>query len=325
MPKRLLFVHTGGTIVMAGRPGPLEPVLQDVMSYVRGLEELVEVEGLSLCNIDSTDMTPDHWESIAETVEAQRERFDGFVVLHGTDTMAYSASAVSYLLDGLDRPVVFTGSQRPIADIRTDARMNLVHASICATLDVPEVGIYFGDHLFRGNRTTKTSVQSYSAYGSPSLPPLIEMGVDITRPTPCRRPKRAFRRRTGFDRDVAVLTVFPGMSADTLRRVVDVGARAVVLRAFGAGNLPLDGWPEAIAEVEVPVVVSTQCLHGAVELGRYAGSQAALEAGALSAGAMTLEATLTKTMFLLAQSTPFRQGWSQDLAGEVFTELTFEG
>ena len=315
--KRLLFVHTGGTIVMQGRPGPLEPVLQDVMSYVRGLEELVEVEGVSLCNIDSTDMIPDHWESMASVVASRRDEFDGFVVLHGTDTMAYSASAVSYLLEGLDRPVVFTGSQRPIADLRTDARLNLVHASICATLDVPEVGIYFGDHLFRGNRTTKVSVQSYSAYASPSLPALVEMGVDVTWPTPCRRPSGPFRLRSGFARDVAVLTVFPGMSASTLRRVVDGGAQAVVLRAFGAGNLPLDGWPEAIAEAGVPVVVSTQCLHGAVELGRYAGSKAAMDAGALSAGALTLEATLTKTMFLLAQPGDFRTMWGHDLAGEL--------
>jgi L-asparaginase len=314
---RLLFVHTGGTIVMKGDHGPLQPVLQDVLSYARGLEELVEVEGLSLCNVDSSDMTPEHWELIAGTVAEHRGDFDGFVILHGTDTMAYSASAVSYLLHQLDRPVVFTGSQRPIADLRTDARLNLVHASICATLDVPEVGIYFGDHLFRGNRTTKVSVQSYNAYASPSLPALVEMGVDVAMPTTCRRPKGRFQLRRGFERDVAVLTVFPGMPADTLRRVVDAGARAVVLSAFGAGNLPLDGWPEAIAESGVPIIVGTQCLHGTVELGRYAGSKAALDAGALSAGNLTQEATLTKTMFLLAQDVDFRAGWAMDLAGEL--------
>ncbi len=322
--KRLLFIHTGGTIVMQGRPGPLAPALEDVLSYVRGLERLVTVEGVSLCNIDSTDMTPDHWESIAETVAEHRGGFDGFVVLHGTDTMAYSASAVSYMLENLDAPVVFTGSQRPIADLRTDARMNLVHASICATLDLPEVGIYFGRQLLRGNRTTKVSVESYSAYSSPSLPALVEMGVSATLPTPCRRPQGDFRLQRGFERDVAVLTVFPGMPADTLQRVVDAGSKAVVLRAFGAGNLPLAGWPKAIEQAPVPVIITTQCLQGAVELGRYAGSDAARSAGALSAAAMTLEATLTKTMFLMAQPGDFATAWSQDIAGECSTAETIE-
>lgn len=320
--KRLLFIHTGGTLGMDGDPGPLAPSAysNDVLRFVPGLEELVEIESVFVSNIDSSDMTAGHWEAIAGQVAGHLDDYDGFVVLHGTDTMAFSASACSYLLENLPKPVVFTGSQRPIAQLRSDARQNLIHAALCATLDLPEVSLCFNEALTRGNRTTKVSVSSYEAYASPQLPPLMRLGTDMKPGTPPRRPSGPFRLRQGFDRRVTVLTLYPGAHPLPLQQAVDSGARAVILQAFGAGNLPLQDWPEAIAQATqagVHVIVGSQCLEGRVELGRYAGSQAAKEAGALSARDMTLEATLTRAMYLLAQEGDFRDAWRLDLAGEV--------
>ncbi|MCB9742593.1 MAG: asparaginase [Alphaproteobacteria bacterium] len=324
--KRLLFIHTGGTLGMTpqGNPGPLAPseYAENVLPFVRGLDELVEIEGVGVSNIDSSDMTPDLWEAIARRVAQGMERYDGFVIIHGTDTMAFTASALSYLLQDLPRPVVLTGSQRPVAALRGDARQNLIHASICATLDIPEVGIWFDDALLRGNRATKVSVTSYRAFASPGLAPLVRMGVDEEFPTPARRPRGRFTLRSGFSTKVVPLALYPGAPAKLLDLIVDMNATGILLQGFGAGNVPLDGWPAAIrraTDAGVPVVITTQCLEGAVDLGAYAGSAAAKDAGALSAGPMTYEAALTKTMFLLGQGLDpegFRAAWSLDLAGE---------
>lgn len=319
---KLLFLHTGGTLGMKGEPGPFAPedYEENVLPFVRGLEELGEIEHRFLCNIDSSDMDPGRWEQIAGTVAVNIDAYDGFVVLHGTDTMAYSAAAASLLLGNLPKPVVFTGAQRPIHYLRSDGRQNLIHATICATHDVPEVGVYFDGQLLRASRTTKYSVQSYSAYRSPGTAPLMTMGANVLQPLEPRRPRGDFVLRAGFERRVAVLTLFPGIDSTVLDAVVDSGAKGVILRAFGAGNVPLTGWPQAISRAlssGAAVVISTQCVEGRVELGLYAGSAAALDAGAVGAENMTLEGTLTKTMFLLAQNEDFRVGWSRDLAGEV--------
>ena len=318
---RLLFLHTGGTLGMKGEPGPLAPENYEgtVLPFVHGLDELAHIDHRFLCNIDSSDMEPARWEQMARQVDENIDDYDGFVVLHGTDTMAFSAAACALMLQNLPRPVVFTGAQRPIHVLRSDGRQNLIHATICATHDVPEVGVYFDGRLLRASRTTKYSVQSYSAYRSPGTAPLTTMGADVQHPLAPRRPKGPFELRLGFERRVAVLTLFPGIDAKVLDAVVDGGARGIVLRAFGAGNIPLSGWPSAIARARsagAAVVVSTQCVEGRVTLGSYAGSQAALDAGAVGAGDMTLEGALTKTMFLLAQDGDFNTLWPQDLAGE---------
>lgn len=320
---RLLFLHTGGTLGMKGKPGPLEPASYEetVLPFVRGLEELAQIEHRFLCNIDSSDMDPSQWEALATTVH-QADGYDGFVVLHGTDTMAYSAAAVSLLLQDLERPVVFTGAQRPIHMLRSDGRANLIHAAICATLDVPEVGVYFNGQLLRGSRTTKFSVNRYDAYRSPGTRPLVEMGAEIEYPEPCRRPSGPQRLGAGFERNVAVLTLFPGIQAVTLDALVDSGVRGVLLLAFGSGNVPLQGWPAAIrraTDAGVVVVIGSQCVEGSVELGGYAGSDAALKAGAVSGGDMTLEGALTKLMFVLGQGVGrdgFLEVWETDFAGE---------
>jgi len=325
--KRLLFVHTGGTLGMLpeGNPGPLAPseYAENLLPYVRGLEERVDLVGEVFSNLDSTDLKPSHWEGLAELIGHKMEDYDGFLVLHGTDTMAYTASALSMMLQNLPKPVILTGSQRPVASLRTDARNNLIHSAICATLDVPEVGLFFGTHLYRGNCATKVSIQSYEAFNSPNVDPLIDIGVDIRFHTPRLRPTGPFALKTGFSRKVMVLYMFPGIRAGQLRAAVDAGAEGVVLLGFGAGNVPLDGWPEAIAqavEAGVPVVLRSQSLQGDVVLGRYQGGAAAKAAGAISARTMTIESTIVKSMFLLKQTRDlqdFREAWTQSIAGEM--------
>jgi L-asparaginase len=304
---RLLFLHTGGTLGMtAARPGPLAPGHYDetVLPYVRGLEELADIDGRVVCNLDSSDMTPSIWGALGAAIADGMSDYDGFVVLHGTDTMAWTASALSFMLRGLRKPVVVTGSQRPIAQLRTDARSNLVHSTLCATLPIPEVGLYFGSHLFRGNRTTKVSIASYDAFESPDHPPLVSMGVDVQLGAHLPGPTEPFRLATGFCPDVAVLTPFPGMRPTMLRAAVDAGARAVLLRAFGDGNLPRTAWPDAVraaTDAGVAIVVTTQCTEGGVSPGRYENSAALADAGALFAGDLTDEAAVVKLMWLLGQ------------------------
>jgi len=323
---RLLFLHTGGTLSMVrrSRPGPLEPELydRDLLPYVRGLEDFADIDGRVVASIDSSDMHPVLWEAIAQQIAVSRTDYDGFVVLHGTDTMAYTAAALSFMLQGLDRPVVLTGSQRPIAELRTDARTNLVHSAMCATMAIPEVGLFFGTCLYRGNRASKVSIQAYDAFASPNFPPLVQMGVDVIPSASPLQPKGEFRLATGFEREVAVLHLVPGSSARPLQALVDSGVRAVVLLAFGEGNLPLVGWPEAIraaTDCGVPIVIVSQCRTGDALPGRYQGSSAARDAGAVFAGDHTVEAAVVKTMWLLGQGLAlpaFAEAFGRPVAGE---------
>ncbi len=306
-------------------PGPLAPsaVAEDVLAWVRGLEREVDVTAELLCNLDSSDMGPEHWEMLGSTLASRMSAFDGFVVLHGTDTMAYTACALSFMLRGLPKPVVLTGAQRPIAYVRTDARINLVHSALCAAMDIPEVGIYFGRWLFRGNRATKTSIQSYDAFESPDFGPLVEMGVEVRFPVACIRPRQAFSVVGGFARDVVVVHVLPGSDTRMLDAAVANGARGIVIRGFGSGNIPQLAWPAAIrraVDAGAFVAVVSQCLRGTVDLGAYEGGRAALDAGAAASGAMTLEATTVKMMHVLGQQwspAAVRAAWETDIAGET--------
>lgn len=324
--KRLLFLHTGGTLGMVRRssPGPLEPELydRDVLPYVRGLEDLASIDARIVASMDSSDMTPDHWEMLAAVIADTRLDYDGFVVLHGTDTMSYTAAALSFMLRGLDRPVVLTGSQRPIAELRTDARANLVHSAMCATMDIPEVGLYFGDSLFRGNRTTKVSIQAYDAFASPNYPPLLRMGVDVVHQVPTLTPTAPFQYLPGFERRVACLSMIPGLGPAPLRAMLDQGIRGVVLQTFGEGNVPQRDWPDAIRDATeggVAVVLVSQCEEGEVWPGRYRGSTAARDAGAVFASDLTTEAAVVKTMWMLGQGMTAEQlaaGFTVPVAGE---------
>jgi L-asparaginase len=207
--------------------------------------------------------------------------------------------------------------------VRTDARSNVIHSALCAGMPIPEVCIFFGRHLFRGNRVTKTSIQSYDAMESPNMGALMEMGVEMEQRVWPLTPRVPFKLARGFERRVGAFQVVPGSGPELLDAAVAAGLQGVVLRGFGAGNLPQAGWPEGIdraVRAGVAVVIQSQCLRGTVDLGRYKGGEAAMAAGAVPSGSLTSEATVVKLMYLLGQGhrgPVFRRQWQVDLAGEM--------
>jgi L-asparaginase len=325
--KRVLLLHTGGTLGMSGkRPTPLMPdsYAQAIVTRVPELAELAHIDTRILCNLDSSDVGPEEWSALAGEIARAREAHDGVVVIHGTDTMAYTAAALSFALSGLDRPVVLTGSQRPLGEIRTDARRNLVDAVDLATRDLPEVGVCFDGRLLRGNRATKGDAWSYGAFASPGCAPLARLGLDVEIGAHLRRPTRPFAIDARFDARVVVGWVVPGMEPSALARTAE-GARGLVLAAFGVGNVPLR--PHSVAaevarlvERGVDVLVVTQARAGAVDFSLYESGAQLREAGAISGGDLLLEAAVVKLMHALAlhpdDAAARRRYLLDDIAGE---------
>ena len=318
---RLLIIYTGGTIGMVRDPktGALAPFDFDhLLDNVPRLARL----GYSLGRvqfhpaIDSSNMSPAHWAAIAHAIEASYASYDGFVVLHGTDTMAYTASALSFMLENLEKPVIVTGSQLPISDIREDGTTNLITAlQIAAAKDedgkpmVREVAISFGDTLVRGNRATKASSTEFGAFRSFNYPALATMNLHIRfREELLWRPRAtgAFATHTALDPAVSVVFLHPGITEGSLRaQLAEPGIKAFVLRTYGAGNAPTTPWfisaiADAVREGRIIVNV-TQCPDGGVEETRYDTGDALAEAGAVSGYDLTCEAAVTKLMYLLGQ------------------------
>jgi L-asparaginase len=326
---RILVLHTGGTLMMrAGDGGGLRPDVygRDLVAELPILARIADVSTHVLFNLDSGDMQPGHWIEIARAVHAalSDESTDGVVVVHGTDTMAYAASAVALLLGPLPKPVVFTGAQRPLTEARTDARANLVDAVSAATLAVPEVVIAFASRLLRGVRSVKEDARGLSAFDSPRCPPLAELGVDVEIADHVRAGAPLGALDTRIEPRVLAVRVFPGLDPALVRGAVRAGVRGLVLEAYGTGNLPhlagslIPALDEARAR-GVPVVVVSQCPRGAVDMRRYAGGAAAAAAGAISGGDMTVEAAIAKTMIGLARydSVVELRAWlERDIVGE---------
>jgi L-asparaginase len=325
-PRRILLLHTGGTLGMHGAPLRPETFTAGLTERVPEIGQLAELDTRVVCNLDSSDVGPAEWVLLAEAVAAEREAYDGFVVIHGTDTMAYTASALAFALGGLDRPVILTGAQRPLGALRTDARRNLVDAVELATRAIPEVGICFDGLLLRGCRATKSHAHDYRAFESPGCPPLARLGVDVDVAAHVRRPTAPFSCDARFDPAVLVVFVTPGMGPELLRDVLEdpVPPRGLVLAAFGSGTIPSRVRPlapvvaEAIAQRGVEVLVITQA-GGHVDLSLYENSRPLLEAGAVEGGSMGVEAAVTKLMHALATrpDRPDRRRYLEtDVAGE---------
>jgi L-asparaginase len=306
---RLLLIHTGGTLMMRG--GSDEPLavpssyVADLVSEVPVLAKIADVDSHILFQLDSSDMQPEHWIELAELIHESLPRYDGVVVVHGTDTMAYTASALAFLLPDLDRPVILTGSQRPLDRIRSDARQNLIDAFQLATMSIPEVGLAFSNRLFRGCRATKIDAWGLDAFESPMCAPLAQLGVDIELRPHILPPRPRAPVVCRLEPRVLAVRLFPGLDARLLLGALDSGVRGLVLKAFGAGNIPTSGRSllpviEKAMTLDVPVVMVSQCKRAYVDLTRYAGGRAALDAGAIGAGDMTDEAALTKLMVAIA-------------------------
>lgn len=338
---KVLLISTGGTITMVrdAVSGALVPA--DMETFKAFIPELftgelnVDIQALT-SQFDSSDIGPDSWAQIAQIVYNCYDDYDGFVVMHGTDTMSYTASALSFMLEGLNKPVVFTGSQLPMGVLRSDAKENLLTAiEIAAAQDsdgdaiVPEVTIFFEDRLFRANRTTKRNAEHFSAFNSYNYPALAKAGVHII-----YQPhlvhyndlKAVLKLHTKYDSNVAILKLFPGIQQSVVRAILRTkGLKGVVLETFGAGNAPSAEWlyQELKAAVDKGIIIvnKTQCNTGSVEMGLYAVSLNLMRAGVLSGFDITTEALLTKMMYLLGENPNnpelVKQLLQQDLCGEV--------
>ena len=340
MNTRVLLIYTGGTIGMNRNPqtGALEPFdFEHLLQRVPELEQFdTEIDTYQFQPpIDSSDMTPARWTDLSHTIADRYDRYDGFVVLHGTDTMAYTASALSYMMENLTKPVIFTGSQLPIGQLRTDGKENMITAvEIAAAKDsegharVPEVGIFFGGHLLRGNRTTKQSAEEFNAFESFNYPHLVDAGVNISYHTermlqPCwEQPMTPHFR---LDNNVIIFSLFPGIREDLIRHIIHTpNLKSIVMRTFGSGNAPQMPWllqalKEGTRQGKVIVNIS-QCVQGAVEMGRYDCGYHLQEAGVVSGGDSTVESAVTKLMFLQSHYNDpqtIRRLMGQSLRGEI--------
>ena len=335
MRKRVYIAHTGGTIGMTQTRDGYRPARGNLQKQMKAMPELrhASMPAYTIHDyaplLDSSNMTPVEWVKIANDIADNYRDYDGFVVLHGTDTMAYTASALPFMLEGLGKPVIITGSQIPLCEIRNDARENLITSlMLAANYAIPEVCLYFGGKLLRGCRSTKVSADGFAAFDSPNFPPLgtvgidIEVNYDLVRRDRKRRALQVHELKTPV---VSALRLFPGISSDLVRNILRPPLKGLVLEAYGVGNGPDSdrGFIEALEEAThrgVVIVDCTQCLEGTVDIHEYAAGSALARAGVVSGYDMTAEAALAKLFYLFSQGlSPERvkRQIQRDLRGEV--------
>ena len=335
----ILLIYTGGTI---GMVKDYESGALKAFNFKKLLKNIPELAQLD-CNIDSvsfdkpidsSNIDTTHWIHIAEIIEVHYESHDGFVVLHGSDTMSYSASALSYMLENLAKPVIFTGSQLPIGDLRTDAKENLITSIQIAALQekgkavIQEVGLYFEYKLYRGNRTTKINAEHFEAFASMNYPPLVESGVHLKVYYENLMPKKRTKQLVvhhSLDNNVAILKLFPGFNASILHAVLETkNLKALVLETYGAGNAPTENWLisglRAAIKKGLFIVNVTQCSGGSVLMGQYETSEQLKKLRIINGKDITTEAAITKLMYLLGgKITPktFKTIFETPLRGEM--------
>lgn len=309
---------------------PKNGFLRSVLSGIRELDS-EEVPGFDIIEydplLDSSNISVREWVRIAQDIADKYSRYDGFVILHGTDTMAYTASALSFMLEGLAKPVILTGSQIPLYEVRNDARNNLITAlMIAGNFHVPEVCLFFGSELYRGNRATKVSSDELAAFASPDYPALGESGVRITINEGALRKTGSELKLSKFKpQQIAVLKIFPGIQFEIIENILAPDLKGIVFEAFGAGNVPGDhgALKQVLEKAErngTVIVVCTQCLRGSAMIGQYETSRVFAEAGAVNGYDMTVEATVTKLYYLLSRYDDperIRKLMGMDLRGEL--------
>lgn len=336
----VLLIYTGGTIGMIENPetGALENFnFDELLKHVPELKKFnYRIASYQFePPIDSSNMEPCLWAKLVRIIQFNYDYYDGFVILHGTDTMSYTASALSFMLENLDKPVILTGSQLPIGKLRTDGKENLMTAiEIAAAKDkqdhplVPEVCIFFDSQLLRGNRTTKMSAENFNAFHSPNYPALAVAGVHIRYKNDLiRKPdeSKSFHPHFVFDTNVVMMTLFPGIQENVISAVLHAsGIKAVILKTYGSGNAPQKEWLikelKEATERGIIIVNITQCSAGAVEMERYGTGLQLINAGVISGYDSTPESALTKLMFLLGHNLSYNEVRKQmkiSLVGEI--------
>ncbi len=272
------------------------------------IPELAQIANITIQKIffeDSSDINKMHWKQLSELIYSEYDKFDGFVILHGTDTMAYTATALSFALRSLSKPVILTGSQVPMSKIRSDARRNVINAIELATHSISEVAICFNDHLYRGNRATKMSIGDFDAFSSPNFPPIAEVGIGIKIKQQYTNQNKELECLPHFDDSLYVVKAHPNLNPDWLYCLDLKRIKAVIIEAFGSGNLPMKGDYNMIPFIKkcrderCQVIITSQAPYDSVDLSLYKSGKMAKKLGALSAGEMTTEACIIKTMHLL--------------------------
>ncbi|RLD36803.1 MAG: L-asparaginase 1 [Bacteroidetes bacterium] len=317
MKAAILVIYTGGTIGMFKdiETGSLRPFdFDELYNYMPSLELFdFKIDSYSFDPIiDSANISPDYWIKLVEVISENYEKYDGFVILHGTDTMSYTASALSFMLDNLNKPVVITGSQLPLGMVRTDGRDNFITSLEIAGAKsddipmIPEVCIYFENQLFRGNRTHKFNAENFDAFKSVNYPALADVGVYIKyREQNILKPKfKRLKINTKLDNNIVVLRLFPGICPKTVKAILSIdGIKGVILETYGAGNAPTEEWflneLRAALNAGILIVNVSQCRGGSVEMGKYETSLDLADMGLINGKDITVEAALTKMMMIL--------------------------
>lgn len=316
-------------MVRNSKTGALQPASSavDIIRDFPEIQKFVSLDFKMVVNIDSSNMTPEYWTEIASQIYRLYDQYDGFVVAHGTDTMAYTSSALSFALQNLSKPVVFTGSLIPLNEIGSDGRNNLIYACLTATLDIAEVCVVFSNKILRANRSKKYHESLVAVFHSPNFPALGELG----RPTTLnewrkKRRKRTLEYRADFESNISLLKLFPGFDPVIVEKVLERGAKGIILEGFGPGNVPFMDENSLLPQIEkatdmgVPIVLANQMEKGVTNLTSYEAGYSAMKAGAISSKDMTTEATVTKLMWTLSRTrkmSEIKRIMEKDLAGEI--------